>query len=80
MLVMDRRGRARQIEDLIHLNVERECHIVAHQFETLVTYQVLDIALGPSKKIVETDNVMPIFNETVAQMRTKKSGAAGNEG
>ena len=36
VLIMDRRGGAGQIVDLIDLDIERKCHVVADQFEAMV--------------------------------------------
>ena len=42
-LVVDRRGRAGQIVDLVDLDIERKRHVVAHQLEVRVVEQMLDI-------------------------------------
>ena len=36
VLVVDRRGGAGEIVDLVDLDIERECHVVAHQLEARV--------------------------------------------
>ena len=43
VLVVHRRGRAGHVVDLVDLDVERECHIVAGQLEMLVVEQMLDV-------------------------------------
>ena len=41
---------------------------------------VVDVIDEPARKIVERDDIMPAFNERIDDMRTDKSGRAGNEG
>ena len=40
---------------------------------------MLDVALGAREKVVEADDVVPRFNQPVAQMRADESGAAGHQ-
>ena len=43
VLVVDRRGRAGEVVDLVDLDVEREGHVVAHQLEARVAEQMRDV-------------------------------------
>ena len=45
-LVVDRRGRAGEVVDLVDLDVERKGHVVAHQLEARIAEQVRDVALA----------------------------------
>ena len=54
MLIMDRRGRACKIVNLIHLNIEREGYIVADYLEVWLAGKMGYIVLASGKKIVET--------------------------
>jgi len=38
-----------------------------------------DIVLAAGEKIVEAEDVMPFGKQPLTEMRTKKSGAAGNQ-
>ena len=79
VLVMDRRGRTGQVVDFIHLDVQRESDVVPHEFETLVLHQRQDIGLGAGEQIIGANDVMPLIEQDLAEVRTEKTGAAGNE-
>ena len=57
MLVVDRRGRAREVVDLVDLDIKWEGDIVSNYFEVSVIEQVLDIATRAGEKIVDAENV-----------------------
>ena len=50
-LVMDRRGRASQIIDLVHFHKQRKSHIVTHQFGTRMGEEMAYVALAPGEKL-----------------------------
>ena len=76
---MDRRGRAGEIVDLVDLHIEREGDVVADQFEVLVVKEMLDIAARAGEEIVDADNVRAVRQQALAEMRTEKAGAAGDQ-
>jgi len=78
-LVVDWRGRTSQIVNLVNLHIERERDIVADQLKMHIVMQVIDIGLGASIKIVDTNNIISKRNELVDQVRPKKTGAARYE-
>jgi len=64
---------------LVHLELERIYHIVAHQFEVGAAVQMGDVALPPGEKVIETDDIVAVLEETVTEVRTKEAGAAGDK-
>lgn len=58
VLIVNGRSRARQIIDFGRLYIERKCYIMAHQLETRVAQEVLDIAFRAGEKIVGADDLM----------------------
>ena len=46
-----------EIEDLVHLDEEGVGDVVAQQLEALVVEEVLDVASGPSEKIVDAEHL-----------------------
>ena len=78
-LVVDRRGGARQVEDLVDLDVERERHVVAHQLEARVAQEVRDVALGPREEVVDAKDVVAALDEPFAKMRAEEAGAPGHQ-
>jgi hypothetical protein len=51
VLVVDGAGRAGQVVDLVHLDIQRKGDVVAHQLEARVVEQVGDVGLVPVKKL-----------------------------
>ena len=76
MLVVNGRGRTGQIVDLIHLHEQREGHVMAHQLKTPVVHELFHIGAGTGKKVVHTENFMPLIQQTRAQMRPQKARTA----
>jgi hypothetical protein len=62
---VNRRGRTREIVNLIDLHIEREGDIVSDQLEMPMTEQVFDIPSRPSEKIVDTKDDRPVRQETL---------------
>lgn len=77
MLVVDRRSRAGEIEDLVNFDEERKAHVVAKEFEPRVLMQMLDVPLGARKEIVDAQDIMPLFEQPVDQVRPEEPGSAG---
>ena len=72
-------GGAGQIVDLVGLDIDRVDNVVADQFEPRVTEKVADIVLVSSEEVVEADDFVTAFDEAIAEMRTEKSGSAGDK-
>ena len=79
MLIVDRRGGAGEIVDLIDLDIERESHVVTHKLELRVLVQMLDIAFAAGKEVVGTKHLVALIEQTVDEMRADKAGAPGHE-
>ena len=52
VLIMDRRGRAGQIVDFVHLDIKREGDVVPDELEALPPHQMVDVALCAGEKII----------------------------
>ena len=79
VLVVRRRSRAGKIVDAVHLELEWVDHIMANKFEAGIPQKMVDIGLASGEEIIETDDFMPLLDETIAKMGTEKSGSAGDE-
>ncbi len=79
VLVVHRRGRAGKVVDLLDLDVQRKRDIVAHQLEGRMADKVADVVLGPREEVIHAEDVVPSFNQAVAQVRPKESCAAGHQ-
>ena len=40
---------------------------------------MLDVLLAPGEEIVDADDVVPVGQQAIAQVRAEKAGAAGDE-
>ena len=49
ILVINRRYRACEFVDLIHLDIKREADVVPHELKARMAVQVIDIVLGPGE-------------------------------
>ena len=79
MPVVDRRGRAGEIVDFVHLYIEREGDVVAQEFEARMADEMLDVALLAGEEIIDADDLMADLEQAVAQMRAEKAGAASHK-
>lgn len=78
-LVMNGRCRTGQVVDLVHLDVEREGHIVAHELKVRMIEQMDNVVLGAGEEIIEADDVMAIVQQAFAEMGSEKAGAASDQ-
>ena len=59
VLIVDRRGRAGEIVDLVDLDIERERHVMAHDLEFAVVEQLSTFARVPVKKLSTQSTSQP---------------------
>jgi len=78
-LIVDRRGGAGEVVDLVHLDKQRERHVVAHQLEVAIVVQMRDVARRACKEIVHAQYVAPGLQQAFAEMRAQESGPPGHE-
>ena len=76
---MHRRGRAGQVVDAVGFHVQREGDVVAHHLEVVMVHQVRDVALAAGEVVVHTDDIVAVLQQPLAQVRTEKAGAAGDQ-
>lgn len=77
ILVMNRAGGAGQIEDLVDLHIQREAHVVANHLEVRMVQQGNDILARARVEIVDTDDLMALRQQSLAQMASNEAGAPG---
>jgi hypothetical protein len=78
-LIVHGRCRASQIVDLVDFDIQREGDVVAHELETRVLEQVLDVRLASREEVVDAQYLVPGGKQALAQVRAEKSGSAGDE-
>ena len=64
-LVVNRRRRTGQVVDLIHLDIKRKGDIMANQFEIRETEKMGYVAFVAGKKVIQTNNVIALFDQSV---------------
>ena len=78
VLIVNGRGGTCQIIDLVDLEQDGLRNIMPHQFICGVAHQMSDVLLTAGKKVIEAYDLVPIFNKPFAQVRTDKTGTAGD--
>jgi hypothetical protein len=76
VLVMNRRSGTRQIVDSVGLDPDRVGDVVADQFKSGVSQQMLDVLFAPGEKIVQAKNLFLFFQQSLAQVRPDKTRTA----
>jgi hypothetical protein len=79
MLIMDGRGGAGQVVDLIGLKIERKRYIVPDDFKTTMIEHALDVTTGSSKIIIDANDIGALLEQTFAEVGTEKSGSSGDQ-
>jgi hypothetical protein len=77
VLVVDRRGRAGQIVDLVHLDIERPGDVVPHEFEVRMVAIGDQIVAGAGEQIVHAQHLVPALQQFADEVGSKETGASG---
>src|SRR5258707_14150351 len=79
--VVDRAGWGGKVQEGVDgaFNVNEGSNVVLDEEEPLTAGQVLNVGSVAGDEVVHGDNIMTLGQETVAQVRPKKTGAAGDE-
>src|ERR1700733_11740108 len=77
--VVDRTGRAGEVEDVIDFAyVKWFANVFFHELETRLMIQVCEVGAAPGEKVID-DNYIPAFSkQSIAEMGPQKAGAAGD--
>ncbi len=67
-LIVNRRCRAGEVIDFVHLNVKRKGDIMPHQFEAGIVEKLTNIIFTSSKEIVDTQDVVSLSDQPVAKV------------
>jgi hypothetical protein len=65
--------------DLVDFQENRQGHVVSDQFEIRFAKQMDNVRLLAGEKVVQTNDIVPLCHQSLAQMRPKKSCAARYE-
>jgi len=76
---VDRRRRAGEIEDLVHLHIQRKGHVVADELEAGMVVEMLDVALAAREEVVHAQDFVAGSQEAITEVRTEEAGAAGDK-
>jgi hypothetical protein len=64
-LILNWASRARQVENSIDLNVERESHIMANQLKLRVIQKMSDVLFAPCVKVIGDYNFVTHFEQSI---------------
>ena len=79
VLIMNGRSRTGEIVYLIHFQIDGIDDVVTDAFKVLISQKMADIVLASGKEVVETQDLMSLEKQPLAEMRTDKTGAAGDK-
>ena len=79
VLIMDGRGRAGEVIDFVHLDIERKGHIVPQELKAGIADQMLDIPLGAGEEIVGAEHIVSVGDQPLAEMRAEEACPACDE-
>ena len=75
-LVVDRRGRAGEIVDLVDLHEEGKRHVVAHRLEVVVVQEMNDVFPAAAEIVVDAEDVVAVPQQPFAEMGAEEAGPA----
>jgi len=78
-LVVDRRGRAREVVDLVDLEIQRKRHVVADHLEVRVRVERGEVVARAREEVVDADDVVAPLEQALAQVGAEEPGAAGDQ-
>jgi hypothetical protein len=73
---MNRRSRARQVVDLVDLEIERKRNVVAYRLEVSMTEETGDITACPGEVVIDAQDLVASSQQSLTQVAAKKAGAA----
>ena len=79
VLVVNGRGGAGQVVDLVDLEEERLGDVVPDKLELVVVEQMLDVLSPAGEEVVQADDVMAVRKKPLAEVGADEAGAAGDE-
>ena len=78
-LIVNRRGRAGQMPDAIHLQPDGIGDVVADQLETGMADPVADVVLATGVVVVEADHLFAGLHQPIDQMGAQKASPTGDQ-
>jgi hypothetical protein len=69
----------RKVVDPVHLELKGINHVVPDEFESGISNEMLNVRLATGEKIIQTDDIVSLFDKTVAEMGAEKPGSSGNQ-
>jgi hypothetical protein len=67
-LIVNGRGRASEVIDLVDLDVKRKGHVMAHQLEMRRAQKARNVVFGASEEVIDAENVASSFDQALAEM------------
>jgi hypothetical protein len=78
-LVVYGRGGARQVVDLVDLDVERKSNVVPQDLEARVSQQVCYVVAIAGVEIVHAQDIITFAEQPLAKMRAEESCSSGHQ-
>ena len=78
VLIVNRRSRASEVINLVHLDIKWKRHVVTDKLESVMVEQMVDVAPRAGEEIVDAYDIRAVRNQPFTEMRTEKAGPPGN--
>ena len=72
-------GRAGEVVNLIHLNIERLRDVVPDELEVRIAQEVGDVLFAAGEQIVHADDFILLFQQAFTEVGTEEPGSASDE-
>ena len=79
LLVVDGRGGAGEVVDLVELPPEGLGHVVQDERELGIAEEVVDVGLRAGEEVVERRHLVAVRQQAAAEVRAEEAGGAGHE-
>ncbi len=76
-LIRLRRCGAREVEDSIGFDIQRMHDVMSNQLKPWMADQMANVVLRPGEEVVDANDFVTPFNQSIAKMTSKKPSATG---
>ena len=80
--IINRAGGRRKVPDVVHRRIKKKKFgdVLLDKFEIGIPAEMRNVVHGTGDKIINADDFMAARQKQIGQMRSKKSGGAGDDG
>ena len=79
ILIVNRRGRACEVVDLVALDVQVLYNVMSDELKVIILHEVPDVAFLAGEEVIGAYNVVPLSEELFAEVRADEASSSCNE-